>query len=270
MGVFRLVALDLDGTTIDRELVVRPRVREAIGAVAAAGVHVSLATGRMVRTTRPFAAELDLATPLICYQGAHVEAADGTVLYSNPTEAEAAAEITALALERGLYIQAYINDELWIAEERPELDEYRSYATVPLPVNVEPDLVAMLRETAPTKLLWIADPDLLVPLLEQWSSQFKGRLSIFRSHDRFGEAASPTSSKGVALAHLAESLHIPREQVLAIGDRQNDAPMLEWAGLGLAMGNADEYARAAADEIIPPFAEDGVAYALERWILEAQ
>ena len=145
----------------------------------------------------------------------------------------------------------------------------RSYATVPLPVNVEPDLVAMLRETAPTKLLWIADPDLLVLLLEQWSSQFKGRLSIFRSHDRFGEAASPTSSKGVALAHLAESLHIPREQVLAIGDRQNDAPMLEWAGLGLAMGNADEYARAAANEIIPPFAEDGVAYALERWILEA-
>ena len=137
-------------------------------------------------------------------------------------------------------------------------------------MNIEPDLAEFVRENPPTKLLWICEPAILEPLLAECAQTYTGRLSVFRSHDRFGEAANPHSSKGVALAKLAEALDIPQAQVMAIGDRQNDAPMLEWAGLGLAMGDADDYAREAADEQLPSYSEDGAAIAIERWILEAQ
>ncbi len=265
---YRLLALDLDGTLIDRSLQFRPAVQAAVAAAQAAGVTVTLATGRMVRTTRPFADQLNITSPLICYQGAHVQALSGEVIYDNPLDGALAAQIVQLAAARDIYIQAYINDELYIAAERPEADEYRSFSTVPLPVHAVGDLAAWVRTNPPTKLLWIAAPELLLETLDRWGAQFQGQASIFRSHDRFGEAAAPDSSKGVALAVLAAQLGIPRAQVMAIGDRQNDAPMLQWAGLGLAMGDADEHARSAADAVLPPFAEDGVAWAIQRWILE--
>lgn len=264
---YRLLALDLDGTLLDRRLVFSPAVRSAVAAALSAGVQVTLATGRMVRTTQPFATELNITLPLICYQGAHIRSADGTVLYNNPVSTQHAAEVVRMAQGRDIYIQAYLDDQLWVQGERPELDVYLSFSTVPLPVNQVDDLVATVSERAPTKLLWIADPPVLEQTLAEWADRWAGTLSIFRSHHLFGEAAAPDSSKGVALAVLAEHLGIPRAQVAAIGDRQNDAPMLEWAGLGLAMGNADEYARAAADHILPSFDADGAAWGIRHWLL---
>jgi Cof subfamily protein (haloacid dehalogenase superfamily) len=264
---YRLLALDLDGTLLDQRLVFSPAVRSAVAAALAAGVQVTLATGRMVRTTQPFADQLNIALPLICYQGAHMQARDGTVLQHTPVAPDYASEIVQLAHSRDMYIQAYIDDELWIQAARPELDLYLGFSTVPIPVNLVADLAAKVRESAPTKLLWIAEPPLLEQTLSEWAVRWAGQLSIFRSHHLFGEAAAPDSSKGVALAALARHLGIDQAQVAAIGDRQNDAPMLEWAGLGLAMGNADEYARAAADHMLPAFDQDGAAWGIRRWIL---
>ena len=266
--MYRLLALDLDGTLLDERLEFSSAVRAAVAAAQAAGVHVTLATGRMVRTTKPFADELNITLPLICYQGAHIRAADGTVLYDHPTPPALAAALIERAQADNIYIQAYIDDEIWIGEQRPEVDEYLSFSTVPLVVNVVPDLAALVRERPPTKVLWIADAPVLERTLAEWGERWAGQLSIFRSHHRFGEAAAPDSSKGVALSILAQHLGIPQAQVAAIGDRQNDAPMLEWAGLGLAMGNCDEYARAAADHILPPFSEDGAAWGIRHWVMQ--
>ncbi|HYF62138.1 MAG TPA: HAD-IIB family hydrolase, partial [Herpetosiphonaceae bacterium] len=183
---YRLLALDLDGTLLDRRLVFSPAVRAAVAAAQAAGVRVTLATGRMIRTTEPFARELNISEPLICYQGAQVRAADGSLLHHISTPPELAAEVVALAESRDIYIQAYINDEIWIGAHRSEVDEYLSFSTVPIPVTVVPDLAALVRERAPTKLLWIAAPDLLERTLAEWGERWAGRLSIFRSHHRFG------------------------------------------------------------------------------------
>ena len=264
---YRLLALDLDGTLLDRRLVFSPGVRAAVAAAQAAGVHVTLATGRMIRTTAPFASQLNISEPLICYQGAQVRASDGSLLHHISTPPALAGEVVALAESQDIYIQAYIDDEIWIGGQRPEVAEYLSFSTVPIPVHVAPDLAALVRERAPTKLLWIAAPEILERTLAEWGERWSGQLSIFRSHHRFGEAAAPDSSKGVGLAALSRHLGIPREEVAAIGDRQNDAPMLEWAGLGLAMGDGDEHAHAAADHILPPFSADGAAWGIRRFIL---
>jgi hydroxymethylpyrimidine pyrophosphatase-like HAD family hydrolase len=99
------------------------------------------------------------------------------------------------------------------------------------------------------------------------TARFANRLSVVRSHAIFGELTALGVSKGAALAALAERLHVPREQVIAIGDHENELPMIEWAGLGLAMGNAVAPVREAADAVIPPVTESGVAWAIERYIL---
>lgn len=264
---YRLLALDLDGTLIDGRLEFSPAVRAAIAAAQAAGVHVTLATGRTVRATRPFASALGIELPLICYQGAHVEAADGTVLYHQPVPGALAAELVRDIQALGFHIQAYLDDALWVGAERAEIEWYTRYSPVPLPVHVVADLPALVAGRAPTKLVWVAPEATIGATLPELAARYAGRLAVFRSHDLFAEAADPGCSKGTALAALAERLAIPRAQVAAIGDRENDAPMLAWAGLGVAMGNADEAARAAADLIAPPFSEDGAAWAIRRYLL---
>lgn len=119
---YRLLALDLDGTLLDQRLEFSLAVRSAVAAALDAGVQVTLATGRMLRTTQPFASALNIELPLICYQGAQIQARDGTRLLHTPVAPEYAGELVQYALERDLYIQAYIDDELWIQDRRPELD----------------------------------------------------------------------------------------------------------------------------------------------------
>ncbi len=99
------------------------------------------------------------------------------------------------------------------------------------------------------------------------AEHFNERLAVLRSHALFGELTAPGVSKGAALKTLAARLGIPREQVVAIGDHENDLQMIAWAGLGLAMGNAIPAVREAADAIIPTVEEAGVAWAIKRYLL---
>ena len=88
-----------------------------------------------------------------------------------------------------------------------------------------------------------------------------------RSHDWFVEGLAASVSKGTAAARLADRLGVAREEVMALGDGGNDLAMVEWAGLGVAMGNAAPAVRAAADVIAPSQAEDGAAWAIEQLAL---
>src|SRR5690606_22938928 len=96
------------------------------------------------------------------------------------------------------------------------------------------------------------------------------QLSVVRSHAYLGEVTAPGISKGQALASLAARLGIAADEVIAIGDEENDISMLTWAGLGLAMGNANEAVKEVADAVIPSIDEAGVAWAIERYVLEDQ
>jgi hydroxymethylpyrimidine pyrophosphatase-like HAD family hydrolase len=95
-----------------------------------------------------------------------------------------------------------------------------------------------------------------------------GRLSVFRSLDTLIEVTAPGVSKGRALAILANHYNIAQDEVMAIGDQDNDIEMIAWAGLGIAMGNASAGARAVADYIAPPLTEEGAAWAIEHFILK--
>jgi Cof subfamily protein (haloacid dehalogenase superfamily) len=268
---YKLIALDLDGTTLGPGLEIQPAVANAIAAAQSQGVRVTLATGRMFGSTVPYARQLDIHDPLICYQGALIrDPISGEVYQHVVTPGDLAAEAIGMLLERGVFVIAYIDERLCAAEQRAELDLYLQWHPEGIEVVIDPNLATLVRERPPTKLLFVADSAIVEREIARLAAHFAGRLSAVRSHALFGELTALGISKGAALAALAARLGIPREQVVAIGDQENDLPMIEWAGLGLAMGNAIPAVRAAAHAVIPPVEEAGVAWAIEHYVLRSK
>ncbi len=266
---YKLLALDLDGTVMDHDLVITPKVSTAIAAVRAQGIRVTLATGRMYASTVPYARTLAITEPLICYQGAMVRhPISGEIYHHVAMPPAAAAEAVQLLLDARVLTIAYINEQLWVPWDGPDLEEYLRWHPEGVDVIVEPNLAAAAAATPPTKLLFVAQPEIVERELLRLAPRFSGVLSALRSHVSFGELTAPGISKGAALERLAQQMGIAREEVVAIGDQENDVSMIKWAGLGLAMANGIPEAHAAAAAVVPPVSEGGVAWAIEKYLLQ--
>ncbi len=268
--MIRLVALDLDGTTFGGDTRVRPAVRAAIAATQAKGVAVTLATGRMFTSTRPIAADLDIQVPLICYQGALVrDPVSAATLFYRPLAADVALEVIALLQAQGLHPQLYLDEVLYVDEWNPGT---AFYVSLNRDIRVETigDAAAFLQAHGgdPTKLsVVLADEPATDALVARLQAEFGSRLYATKSYPIFAETINPTCDKGVALAALAAHLGIAQAEVMAVGDGDNDIPMLRWAGVGVAMGQAHADVQAAADYVTTSLAEDGLAAALDRFVL---
>lgn len=265
---YRLLALDLDGTVVQHDLSVSPRVRNAVAAAQRAGVTVTIATGRMYGAALPFARLLGIDAPMICYQGAVIQnSADGVVRFAATMPGEPTAEAIDYLATHDIFAVAYIDEVLHITKNRPELDIYLSYHPEGAEVRTCDDLAAVVRQHPATKVLFVAQPEQVAPLLAGLHAIVGDRLVTTQSHALFGELTALGVNKGVALAELARQLDIPQAAVVAIGDQANDLEMVSWAGLGLAMGNAIDPLKAVANHILPPIEQDGVAVAIEQFLL---
>lgn len=265
---YRLLALDLDGTVVQHDLSVSPRVRNAVAAAQRAGVTVTIATGRMYGAAMPFARLLGIDAPLICYQGAVIQnAADAVIRFAATMPGDPTAEAIDYLAAHDIFAVAYIDEVLHIAKNRPELDIYLSYHPEGAEVRTCDDLAAVVRQHPATKVLFVAKPEEVAPLLAGLHAIVGDRLVTTQSHALFGELTALGVNKGVALAELARQLGIPQAAVVAIGDQANDLEMVSWAGLGLAMGNAIDPLKAVANHILPPIDQDGVAVAIEQFLL---
>jgi len=268
--MIRLVALDLDGTTFGGDTRVSPAVRAAIAATQAKGVAVPLATGRMFTSTRPIAADLGIRVPLICYQGALVrDPVSAATLFYRPLAADVALEVIALLQAQGLHAQFYLDDVLYVDEWNPGTTIYVGL-NKDIRVETIGDPVAFLRAQGsdPTKIsVVLADEAATDALVAHLKGRFGDRLYATKSHPIFAETINPTCDKGVALAALAAHLGVAQAEVLAVGDGDNDIPMLRWAGVGVAMGQAAADVQAAADYVTASLTEDGLAAALDRFVL---
>lgn len=265
---YRLLALDLDGTIIGRDLVIPPGTIEALRAFQKQGGRVTIATGRTVRTTAPFADELGVDGPLICYQGALIQDhRSGQVLFHDPVPPALAVEAVNRLLDEGVYVHAYINDELYVPRHGPEVELYQTFSSIKLAVHVVDDLAAVVREHAPTKLLFIEDEDKVGPRLAGLQVHFVDRLHVVRSHAHFGELTALGCTKGRALAQLAAALNIPQAEVAAVGDQHNDVEMVGWAGLGLAVRTGPAELLAQAQALIDEPAQAGLAAAIRGYLL---
>lgn len=264
----RLLLLDLDDTLLGKDLQISPANREALSLARQRGVHVTLATGRMFQSMRPYAETLGLETPLIAYNGALARPLTGPDLWHEPLANATAQALLARLAAQAVTVNLYLDDRLYVKE----LDHWAQLYSANAGVPAEPvgDLAAFLADRAPTKMLAMGDPALLVDLRANLSATFAGRAEIVTSKPHYLEIMAPDISKAKALVRLAVRLGLDPDETMAVGDGPNDLEMLLAAGVGVAVGNAPAEVQARVKHIVAPYDQDGVAEAVARFILDSK
>lgn len=261
----KLVAVDLDDTLLDRSNKVSPHTCEVIRQAVKQGVTVTVATGRMFQSAVKFARQLELDVPIITYNGALIKSClSGEVLFEKNIDRSTAIEVLKFFREHGWYIQSYLDDVLYVEKLNDKARFYERASDVhAVPVGDR------LYDPAqgPTKLLSIAEPAEIPRIWKAVEKRFKDRLYITRSKENYLEMAALGVNKGQALDFLAKKLGISREEVMAVGDSLNDLDMIEYAGHGVAMGNASDQVKKLAQAVTLCNHEDGVAEAIKRFVL---
>jgi Cof subfamily protein (haloacid dehalogenase superfamily) len=262
----KLLALDLDGTLVQPLHPVRPRVVASVRAAQAAGVRVTLVTGRMVVGAEPFVRLLSIEGPIICYQGAVIaDALSGRFEREIPLPNAIALRIYESAKPRGYTVQFYRDDRFYVEQRNAFTDLYaRISGSEPI---VVPSLPAAFAGHDSTKVNIVTEPEKTPEVLALMKEVCGDDAYVTRSNPEFVEMLSPKVDKGIALALVASELGIAIEDVLAIGDSYNDLPLLRAAGFGVAMGSGPPELKAEADAVVGDVEHDGVAEAIERFVL---
>ncbi|WP_088890281.1 Cof-type HAD-IIB family hydrolase [Leptolyngbya ohadii] len=272
----RLIAIDLDGTTVGESNQMTPAVKQAIQAARAQGVQVAIATGRMFQSALRFYEAIGLTLPMLTYQGALIKDPTTEQIYRHLTVSRQSALNLLDYFEQPelrdlLSIHFYINDSLYVRQITPETELYAQRSQIqPHAVG---DLRKMLVDHEPTKILALCDdPDVIDRLLSSLRQQYTpAELYFTKSVATFFEATHPQVNKGTAIQYLAEEmLGLRPENVMAIGDNFNDLEMIQYAGIGVAMGNAPDPVKAAANWVAPNVELDGAAAAIERFVLNVR
>lgn len=266
MTEIQLAAFDLDGTLINDDLHLSDGVRHTVAAAQQRGVRVVIATGRDAHTATHFARELALTLPVICFQGALIwDHQHEQTLHADYLPAEMLPEIEAFAEAEHLPLHFGVGHRAFLTNHYPHAPEF---AVLLKRSQVEQVAGVAALPGRPSKFLTsVFSTAEREPLRQRMQARFGQFMTIVPSHPHVVEGTPLNASKGNALAWLAGELGIDRQQVLAVGDNDNDISMLQWAGVGVAMGNGSAAAKAAADWIAPDQSNDGVAAAIQRYIL---
>lgn len=270
-----MLVADVDGTLMARNGHVSPRVREAVRAALAEGTLVALATGRWYRSAQPIARELGLDLPIILHNGALVkDLVTGEVLDHCHLPRAMAEQAIGIIRAHGLQPMVYENafgGELLLTGPA-ELDSpftARYLATKTEHLRRVP-LADLALADDPIQLAVADTADRADPLIAELARgpwQTVTSMTLAAPEARFVEVLSPGCSKARAAARLAAAHGVAMSEVVAVGDNYNDLDLIEAAGLGVAMGNAPEGVRAWADAVVPTVDEDGLAVAIERYLL---
>lgn len=265
MSGYKLIAADLDDTLLNDELQVSPRNRESFILAREKGVIVTIATGRMFRSALPIALDLGIKGPIITYQGALVKGVtDGKIYAHQPVPFELAGEVLDEGYKAGIHMNIYLDDNLYVDTVTEEAQFYVNQAKVDVfPVG---NLIRFL-DKEPTKILFMGEPSRLDFLRKELKEKFGEALYITKSKPYYLEFMHPKATKMHGLAALAEGLGIFPEEIITFGDSYNDIEMLEYAGLGVAMGNSPQDIKNKANLVTESNNNDGVAQIIEKIVL---
>lgn len=264
-----LIASDVDGTLLDDDEKITARTRDAVHAAVAAGTQFVLATGRPPRWVQPVVDALGFAPMAVCANGAVIyDPSTDRILSARTLSTDVLGELAEIATRvipgAGLAVErvgASAHDAA-----TPQFVSSPGYEHAWLnPDNTEVSIEDLL--SAPAVKLLIRKAGALSSDMAAVLAKYVGLEGdiTYSTNNGLVEVVPIGISKATGVEQLARPHDINAENVVAFGDMPNDVPMLEWAGLGVAMGNAHPDAVAAADEVTAPNTEDGLARVLERW-----
>ena len=262
------VFIDIDGTLINSDYQISARNKKAVKAAVDIGVNVTIASGRMYRSVVQLYQELGICQydlPVITYHGGLVATSfSNQVLLETPLVIEDAMDLIDFARKEKITAHAYLDDSLIVDYINDDVADYCLKSVVP--VKAVKDIKKYLVK-APLKLLYSGDPEYLDNIWEILNKRYGEKVYITKSKPEYLEFMNPLANKGEALKFLTHKFSINKEEIMAIGDSFNDLKFFKGAGLKVAMGNGVDELKAAADFITADCDHDGVAIAIEKFVL---
>ncbi|MEE0404881.1 Cof-type HAD-IIB family hydrolase [Megasphaera elsdenii] len=266
MPAIKMITIDLDGTLLRSDGSVSDRTVRTLQAARDKGVVVAIATGRMYQTARPYGERLGLGdSPLLLFAGGLIETLESKkILFQQVIPREWAQELADLALRRGWQLQTYIDDVLRAARDDEWIRDYERITHSKACICGD-DFYHVQGDC--NKLLSRGGHDDLVARKALIEKTFPGRFNVLFSAPTFLEIMPQGVDKGEGIRRLGELYGIGTDEIMALGDSQNDLDMLKAAGFPVAMANAAEEVKAAAAYVTASNDDDGVAAAVEKFVL---
>ena len=263
--MIKMLVLDIDGTIMSADLKISDKIKEYLKILIKNGIKVVIATGRMYSSAIKITKELEIQTPLICYQGSLIkDTKTNEIIYEVPLEECIAREVIKELRKENVFINIYINDELIVETETQYIQDYSKSKKVSYKVVDDFDLLEFKKLN---KILAIDyDANKIDELIKKLKNKFKEELYVVKSTPYYCEICNIKATKGNAVKYLANKWSIKKEEIMAIGDQDNDIEMLLAAGVKVAVANATEGLKNVADYITDSVENDGAAKAIEKYI----
>jgi Cof subfamily protein (haloacid dehalogenase superfamily) len=269
MTPIELIAIDLDGTLLNSKHQMSDRNAETIRKAIARGVKIVLITGKTHHSAKSLIEKLGITTPGIYNQGLITAKPDGTVTHQAILDPDVARYIITYAEDRGFNIAAYSGNKILVKRLTTWFEDLCNKYQEPMPEGIGP-LQNILSDIPINKLMAVKEGDPQKTKALRWQLEIQLADTARILQPIFGdmlEVLPPHTGKGTALKQLLKDLGIKPEKAMAIGDGENDIDMMQLVGLGVAMGNAWDAVKAAANVVVGTNDEDGVAQAIEKFVL---
>ena len=269
---YKMLVTDMDYTLLNKEKKVSDRNREALRRAMEKGVHMVVATGRIYTSARIYAKLLGLDTPIIASNGALIKDASKTI-FRDILSQDTVREMLRLCHKYGVYCHFFTENTIYseklinVSLRYTEWNKYMGEEDqVKIRIVDDGEEIVEAAKSEVLKAVVFDDDDEKIQKLRDGIME-TGIVSVSQSMKHNLEVMNKGVNKGNAVRILAQMYGINREEIIAIGDNENDISMIEYAGLGIAMGNAEELLKRAADHVTGDYQEDGVAEAIEKFIL---
>ena len=253
---YELLVCDLDGTLIDHSLTLDPALVAAFKRAAAAGLGITIATGRMPLSVDFYREALDIRLPVIYYNGGLIRDAAGTELLRRELPRGVLAKARELFSAAPVHPIFFRDEQLYCLDRTLPIRQFCDDEG--LRAHVIPDPEDFLRLGAFMKGLFIGHRRDLGVLRADLERLVGDDARLVHTAEHYLELLPVASTKGAALTHLAAHLGVSLDRVVAVGDHDNDLEMVAAAGLGVAMAHAPESVRAVADRVAPAPADGGL------------
>lgn len=266
--MYKLIALDMDGTLLNEDKEISKRTMLAIGLAKEKGKKVVLATGRPLNGVRRYLEKLEMFDEhdyVIAFNGALVQKTKSEeIVFNMPLSYAAYKELYELSQVLGVHIHALTESTVTTPCCNPYTDIEASINQIQIEEMAVEDLDP---ERTIVKVMFIDAPEKLDKAISLLPDDIKAKYTILRSAPYFLEFLHPEVNKGVGVHAVAQALGFTKEQVICVGDAGNDLAMIQFAGLGVAMGNAFDEIKEEADYVTFSNDDHGVAHVIEKFML---
>ena len=261
--MIKLVATDIDGTILPSDGVFTNEVKNCITKLQDGGVKVVIVTGRMHEGAKKIAQRLNLNTPVVSYNGGYIKTLEGEILYEQNLPENYAKEIIEWARENKVHLNMYSNDTLYSEKDDEEIKKYSKYQGLNYIVK-NFDEISFERVH---KLLAIDYNN--AERVTQWVNSMTAKypdLYIIKSTPYFCEFSTKKATKACAVNFLRDYWGLTKDEVLTIGDQDNDIELLKAGGISVGMGNGTETLKSYADYITDTVDNNGFVKAMEKFV----